>query len=395
MSSPTATWSTDVRLRRLSVSPLAVYLAVLALLGLIVGWVASWRELLAGAIVAIIGISVSALYTAGRSHYAVALSLADTTVRVGQRAIGQVDVTNIGKRRLMPARIEMPVGRRSAEFSLPSLGPGETHDEIFAIPTKRRAVITVGPVSSVRADALGLIRREIVWTTPHDLYVHPMTIPLTTQMAGILRDLEGQTRKTISDNDMSFHALREYVPGDDVRNIHWKSSARNQSLMVRQYEDTRRTTTVLGVDEDAASWATEDDFELGVSVAASIAVHAIRHGLELTVLSHTHTLRTTTPKALLNDSCRLETTATPTEWITRTMVREEPTATLAFVITGAQQSPTELRERLALFDPGMRIVVVECSVDAQPSVTHRDQLTVIRLATMTDLPRTLALAVAR
>lgn len=256
-------------------------------------------------------------------------------------------------------------------------------------------MITVGPVSSVRADALGLIRREIVWTTPHDLYVHPMTIPLTTQMAGILRDLEGQTRKTISDNDMSFHALREYVPGDDVRNIHWKSSARNQSLMVRQYEDTRRTTTVLGVDEDAASWATEDDFELGVSVAASIAVHAIRHGLELTVLSHTHTLRTTTPKHCSTTRVAWRPpphrpSGSPAPWCAR-----NPPQHWLFVITGAQQSPTELRERLALFDPGMRIVVVECSVDAQPSVTHRDQLTVIRLATMTDLPRTLALAVAR
>ncbi|HMO11440.1 MAG TPA: DUF58 domain-containing protein, partial [Actinotalea sp.] len=101
---------------------------------------------------------------------------------------------------------------RLADFPLPSLRPGQSHEDLFAIPTTRRQVITVGPVRSVRGDPWGLIARRVDWTEPVEVFVHPRVVPLAGAAAGVLRDLEGQATRVISDTDLSFHALREYVP---------------------------------------------------------------------------------------------------------------------------------------------------------------------------------------
>ena len=73
--------------------------------------------------------------------------------------------------------------------------------------------------------------------------MHPLLVSLAGASSGLLRDLEGQATRDLSDSDLSFHALRDYVAGDDRRYIHWRTTARRGSLMVKQFEDTRRTTT--------------------------------------------------------------------------------------------------------------------------------------------------------
>src|SRR5690606_28461890 len=130
-------------------------------------------------------------------------------------AVGRLEVRNTSARRLLPAQIELPVGRGAADFHLPSLGPNAVHEDVFAVPTTRRAVVVVGPVRSVRGDPLGLLRRRVTWTDPVDLYVHPELVSLAGAASGVLRDLEGQATRIVSDSDMSFHALRDYVAGDD------------------------------------------------------------------------------------------------------------------------------------------------------------------------------------
>ncbi|NHA00101.1 DUF58 domain-containing protein [Nocardioides sp. W3-2-3] len=102
-------------------------------------------------------------------------------------------------------------------------------------------MLDVGPVVAVRADPLGLLRREAHLSRMDRLYVHPRTLRVEGSAAGLVRDLEGRTVPKVSDNDVSFHALRGYVAGDDRRHIHWKSSAKTGTLMVRQFEETRRS----------------------------------------------------------------------------------------------------------------------------------------------------------
>src|SRR5699024_3749448 len=149
----------------------------------------------------------------------------------------------------LPARIGLAVGAATAQFLVPRLPAGESHEELFAVPTRRRAVLVVGPVRSVRDDPLSLMRRQVTWARPQELFVHPRTVRLDEATSGFLRDLEGTPSSDLSSSDIAFHALRDYAPGDDRRHVHWRTTARPGKLMVRQFEETRRSHVVVAPDD--------------------------------------------------------------------------------------------------------------------------------------------------
>jgi uncharacterized protein (DUF58 family) len=82
-----------------------------------------------------------------------------------------------------------------------------------------------------------------------------------------------------------FHSLRDYVPGDEPRTIHWRASARSDDLKVRQHEaqGVRRCVIVLDRDGDAypapVDEAQADVFERAIVAAGSLTVSADRAGL--------------------------------------------------------------------------------------------------------------------
>src|SRR5699024_7558402 len=86
----------------------------------------------------------------------------------------------------------------------------------------------------------------------------------------------------LSSSDIAFHALRDYAPGDDRRHVHWRTTARTGKLMVRQFEETRRSHVVVALDNLAEHYASDDEIELAVSAAASIAAQTCRKEMQLT-----------------------------------------------------------------------------------------------------------------
>jgi uncharacterized protein (DUF58 family) len=373
------------------ISPLGWGTAFVAVLGLVLGRLLGWLELAAlGA--ALVGVlAVSLLMTVGRARYAVTLDMADNRVKIGERAVGRLEIRNAARRRSLPSRLELPVGAGVAELSVPSLAPDATHDELFAIPTARRAVVVVGPVRSVRGDPLGLARRSVLWTRPVDLYVHPLLVALGGASAGLLRDLEGQSTRDLSDSDMSFHALRDYVAGDDRRNIHWRTTARTGQLMVKQFEDTRRTQTVLALATDPADYADDDEFELAVSTIASIGVQTLRDERDLEVLAGPGALRVLTPPMLLDDCSALELSPSGAgvTLLGRRVVRESPQCSVAMLVTGSEPTDADLRLGARHLPPGTRTLVVRCQTGAEVAVRTQGLLTLATLGTLDDLPRLL------
>ncbi|MFP5366271.1 MAG: DUF58 domain-containing protein, partial [Actinomycetes bacterium] len=134
-----------------------------------------WQEAKAAAIAAFVMFLIAVAFVLGRSSYGVVLDFARTRVAVGDSAVGSIAVSNTSARPLLPAALELPVGNVTAVFHLPRMKPQQIHEDLFTIPTARRAVIVVGPVRSVRADPLHLLRRQVLWTEPEDLFVHPRT----------------------------------------------------------------------------------------------------------------------------------------------------------------------------------------------------------------------------
>jgi len=369
--------------------------ALVAVLGLVLGRLYGWVEL--GALAAgIVGVLAACLLmTVGRARYAVALDMADNRVKIGERAVGRIDVRNAARRRSLPSRLELPVGAGLAELAVPSLAPDATHDELFAIPTARRAVVVVGPVRSVRGDPLGVARRSVQWTRPVDLYVHPALVALGGASAGLLRDLEGESTRDLSDSDLSFHALRDYVAGDDRRYIHWRTTARRGKLMVKQFEDTRRTQTVLALATDPDDYASDDEFELAISAVASIGVQTLRDERDLAVLAGPGALRVTTPPLLLDDCSGLELDPAGADvtLLGRRVVREAPQCSVAILVTGSVPSDADLRLGTRHLPAGTRTVVVRCEDGAEVQVRTQGLLTLATLGALDDLPRLLRRAV--
>lgn len=380
----------------LRISPLGWGAAVVAVAGLVLGRWLGWAEAAAlGAALAGV-LVVSLLMTLGRSRFAITLDMADRRVKVGERAVGRVEVRNDGRRRSLPATIELPVGAAVAELAVPGLGPGVSHDELFAIPTARRAVVVVGPVRSVRGDPLGLARRAVRWTTPVELFVHPLTVGLTGSGSGLLRDLEGQSTRDLSDSDLSFHALRDYVAGDDRRYIHWRTTARRGSLMVKQFEDTRRTQTVIALGTDPRDYRDEDEFELAVSIVASLAVQTIREQRDIAVLAGPGALRVETPPLLLDDCSRLalQDGGAGVALLGRRVARETPDVSVAVLVTGSRPDDAALRLGARHVPAGTRTVLVRCERDAEVAVRTQGPLSLATVGALGDLPRMLRRVVA-
>jgi uncharacterized protein (DUF58 family) len=372
----------------------------LGLLGGVLGVRLGWVELTSLAAAALAVLLVAVVMTWGRLPHRVRLDLADRRVRVGERAFGGVVVQAPAGRRARPVRLELQVGEGRAELAIPALPAGTEHEELFAVPTDRRAVVTVGPVRAVRGDPLGLAVRHAVTTGSEQLFVHPRVIMLTGADAGLLRDLEGGSTRDLSDSDLAFHALRDYVVGDDRRSIHWRTTARRGQLTVKQYEDTRRTQTAVALatePRDYARSADDAELELAVSVVASLGVHVMAEEHPLVVLAGGNRVRTTARRPFLDDCsgivCGPDGAATST--LGRQVSRDAPDVTLAFLVTGSVVADTDLRATARHVPEGTRTLVISCVPGAEVEVRTQRSLSLVRLGSLDELPRALRLAAAQ
>ena len=352
-----------------------------------VGQAYGWQEAKAAAVAAFVLFVLAVGFILGRSSYGVVLDLARTRVSVGDSAVGSIAVSNTSPRPLLPAALELPVGSATAVFHLPRMKPQQLHEDLFTIPTARRAVIVVGPVRSVRADPLHLLRRQVLWTEPEDLFVHPRTVALAGSAAGFIRDLEGMPTTDLSSADVSFHALRDYVPGDDRRHIHWKTTARTNKLMVRQFEETRRAHLAISLSINTDEYASEEEFEMAVSAAASIGRQAIREQRELDVLTQGGPLRCETGRNMLDDMTRIvgapmRKTAVD---LARSLADTVPNASVVFFVVGSNVTPAELRSAAASVPMGVRSLAVRIQAGAAPARANIAELTVLTLGDLSDL----------
>jgi uncharacterized protein (DUF58 family) len=384
------------------VNPLGwVVLAFGVVAGLVAG-LAHWRELAVIAAACGLLLVVSLPFLVGRTRVRVDLTLEPERVVAGESVAAGVDVTNLAGR-LLPTVLELPVGDARHRYGIPMLTPagtdGDAHEEAFTIRTERRGVIAVGPATTRRGDPLSIFSRDVTWTGVREVLVRPPMIPLETLGAGLLRDLEGVTTDAVSQSDLAFHALREYVPGDDLRHVHWRSSAKamaaagESQLLVRQYLDTRRSHALIVVDDAAPSWADEEEFETAMSVAASIAVRAVLDGFEVSFVCG--------PQAAsgqgeggghraLDAICRAELRAAGPDTglvpAARRAARVAPDTSLLFLVSGSGTPYDDYQRAAASFAPEVRRYALRVDPTETSRVIEAVGLPVVSLATKDDLP---------
>ncbi|GAB3603085.1 DUF58 domain-containing protein [Microbacterium aureliae] len=356
------------------------------------GQALGWWELTVAALVLAITLALCALFLVGRSAYDVSLDLGRTRVVVGERAVGTLTLSNTGSRAILPSRVVLPVGSGRGEFAVGRLAAGSSIDELFAIPTTRRTVLSVGPVSVVRGDPLGLFERVHNRDEPVDLFVHPRTVGFEGQSLGFFRDLEGLAARDLSPDDVSFHALREYQPGDDLRHVHWKSTARTGAVMVRQYEETRRSHFVLALSCNPAEYAGDDEFELAISAAGSLGLRAVRDSRRVDLQVQGRSVGAETGKKLLDSLSALVPTKPRAGGIRElavTVAASLPAASVVVLLTGSRADAATLRAACARLPYGTRVLALVADVGAAPALRRIAEADVVTVGSLEELPAAL------
>jgi uncharacterized protein (DUF58 family) len=134
-------------------------------------------------------------------------------------------------------------------------------------------VAHIGPLVVESTDPFGLVRITVAHTAVVDVIVLPRIHPLAglPLVPGENPEAGEHRRRILVNANDEFAALREYMPGDDVRRVHWPSTARLGTPLVRHHEHPwqRRTAVLL---DDRRSRHDPESFERAVSAAASVLV---------------------------------------------------------------------------------------------------------------------------
>ncbi|GAB3063624.1 DUF58 domain-containing protein [Intrasporangium mesophilum] len=383
------------------VSPLGWTILALGLACWAAGARWGWTELLMVASAALLLFGICFVLALGRTKVRILAEVDPRRVVVGEPATGRVIVTNESRRPMLPILVELPVGQSAARFVMPAMTPGHAHEELFVVPTSRRAVIQVGPATTVQGDPLGLMRRTLRWTERTELFVHPRTVALEPLGAGLLRDLEGSTTEDVSMSDLAFHALRDYQPGDDRRNIHWRSSAKAGKLLVRQFLDTRRSHVTIVVDPDPASYDprpadrsgtanppgvdSDADVETAISVGSSIMLRAMLDEQECTLVCGPQRVSRALAQLGLDAMSRVEPGPIDLFAVSRDAAELAPDTSTCFLVTGPRRPFIELQRAAGQFPPEVSRVVIIVDPRAQHGVRRGGGLTILTLSALEDL----------
>lgn len=152
----------------------------------------------------------------------------------------------------------------------------------YELRPARRGVYRFGPVRVACSFPLGLMERSFELGEAHELLVWPRIGRLTDawqtrQRQGAFTSESAQARTGIYDDE--FHRLREYRSGDNPRAIHWRTTARRNELMVREFQHHRWPELLIAVELWQPRHPTSKDLarvELAVSFAATLCVESAR-----------------------------------------------------------------------------------------------------------------------
>lgn len=237
--------------------------------------------------VLVLGLPLLCALAAGRTRYRLGCTRQVSPARVpaGQAVRVNLRIENVSRlpTGLLLAEDTVPYSLGSRpRFILERIEPGGYRDLDYPLRSDVRGKFTVGPLRLRVADTFGLVELGRSFSTRSTLVVSPKVVPLPGRVtpASWLGDGEGRARVAAAAGEDD-PAPRPYRDGDELRRVHWRSTARYGELMVRREEQQWRNHAVLLLDTRRSAHAgsgASSSFEAAVSAAASIGVHLAMQG---------------------------------------------------------------------------------------------------------------------
>lgn len=223
----------------------------------------------------------------GRARYRLSLvrTVSPQLVAAGQPATVELTVANESRTPtgvlLLEERLPYVLGTRP-RFVLEGLGSGWRRHATYQVRSELRGQFDVGPMTVRVTDPFGLVELGRTFHATSRLTVTPRTTRLPSIPLGGAWTGSGDNRpRAFATGSAEDVTVREYRRGDDLRRVHWRSSARTGELMVRREEQPWQSRATVFLDNRATSHRGQgaaSSLEGAVSAAASIAVHLSHHG---------------------------------------------------------------------------------------------------------------------
>jgi len=255
---------------RFSITTSGSALAACALAGYAGGVLLGYQILVLLSVGALTILVAGSLTMAVRPIVALSRQVTPDRITVGEQSLGRLLVRNVSRWPAPGFAAVDVIGGDPVTLHVGTLAGHGQRTVRYPIPARRRGRLLLGPLTIERTDPLGMFVWRQRQTADGVLWVHPRVHPLRPLPVGIVLDYEGRTTQNAKPGTVTFSSLREYVPGDDPRQIHWRSTARTGTLMVRQHVDTTEPTTTIVLDTRARA-LDADAFEDAVEFAASLA----------------------------------------------------------------------------------------------------------------------------
>lgn len=256
-----------------------------AALALIILWYALGEtELLLTGLFLLIAQLVALAYVRSRKpELEVSRRLGSATVHDGESTTVTLLVDNVSKHGVSYLTIQDDVNRLGvATFEVARLKKRESTTATYRVTCRPRGVYRVGPTTVKANDPLGLAEMS-AGTGPMDRIV---VYPAIEELTGfpIIRGQDPAMQASRPEHSRrggeDFYTLREYQRGDDLRRVHWPSSAKTDELMIRQLETPWQSRALVLLDVRSASYESQDAFEKAVSGAATIVTHLVGSGFD-------------------------------------------------------------------------------------------------------------------
>jgi uncharacterized protein (DUF58 family) len=274
---------------------------VLGLAALVAGLVVGQREVVGLGVLLTVVPPLSALTVLGAASRIVhSRTLSPVRIPAGHNARVQLRVGNSSRTWPVAAvsvedTLPVPLGGEP-RYTVGYLGPGAVRDVAYLVRPAVRGNYPVGPLRIGVTDPLGCVRVSRSLGAPSRLLVTPATVALAALGAADGSKGEDSPRRSVSGAGEQDPVPREYRHGDDLRKVHWRSTAKHGELMVRRDEQHSRENSVVLLDTRRGAHGHPGpggSLETAVSAAASVAVHLVDSGHELRL----HTERGRVPTA--------------------------------------------------------------------------------------------------